>query len=156
MKRFQFINWRHLKIVRRQSTLLKKTKFYDPVLWMGFNCLKASATSRRQFTFSHQVPRNSWYSLYRRREDERLSWTWSHPVVLNTGPMDWEYSTLTTRLFLHKAGFHKGAYIIAHIRGLYLMWYLINLKITFRKSSASPEKMQSPFKNLKSVCPPSF
>ena len=23
---------------------------------MGFNCLKASATSRRQFTFYHQVP----------------------------------------------------------------------------------------------------
>ena len=29
---------------------------------MGFNCLKATATSRRQFTFYHSVPRNSWYS----------------------------------------------------------------------------------------------
>ena len=26
-------------------------KKYDTFLWMGFNCLKASATSRRQFTF---------------------------------------------------------------------------------------------------------
>ena len=28
-------------------------KLYGPFLWMGFNCLKASATSRRQFTFYH-------------------------------------------------------------------------------------------------------
>ena len=32
-----------------------------PFLWMGFNCLKATATSRRQFTFYHSVPRNSWF-----------------------------------------------------------------------------------------------
>ena len=31
-------------------TLLKK-KLYGPFSWMGFNCLKARATSRRQFTF---------------------------------------------------------------------------------------------------------
>ena len=43
------------------------------------------------------VPRNSWYSLYRPRKDERLSRPWNHPVVLNTGPLDWESSTLTTR-----------------------------------------------------------
>ena len=48
-------------------------------------------------------------------------------VVLNTGPMDWESSTLTTRPLLHKRGYHKGAFIIAHIRGLYLMWYLIQI-----------------------------
>ena len=50
---------------------------------MRFNCLKASATSRRQFTFYHLVPRYSWYSFYRPRKDERLSRPWSHPVVLN-------------------------------------------------------------------------
>ena len=27
------------------------TLLYGPFLWMGFNCLKARATSRRQFTF---------------------------------------------------------------------------------------------------------
>ena len=31
----------------------KKKKLYGPFLWMGFNCLKARATSRRQFTFYH-------------------------------------------------------------------------------------------------------
>ena len=69
---------------------------------MGFNCLKARATSRRQFTFYHLVPRSSWYSFYRPREDERLSRPWSHPVVLNTGPLVWETSALTTRPLLHK------------------------------------------------------
>ena len=28
-----------------------KKQFYDTFLWMGFNSLKARATSRRQFTF---------------------------------------------------------------------------------------------------------
>ena len=64
---------------------------------MGFNCLKATATSRRQFTFYHSVPRKSWYSLYRPRKDERLSRPWSYPVVLSTGPLDWESSALTTK-----------------------------------------------------------
>ena len=48
---------------------------------MGFNCLKASSTSRRQFTFYHEVPRCSWYSFYRPWKDERLSRPWSHPMV---------------------------------------------------------------------------
>ena len=63
---------------------------------MGFNCLKATATSRRQFTFYHSVPSNSWYSFYQPHKDERLSWPWSQPVVLNTEPLDWESSALTT------------------------------------------------------------
>ena len=63
---------------------------------MRFNCLKATTTSRRQFTFYHSVPRNPWYSFYRPRKDERLSRPWSHPVVLNTGPLDWESSAITT------------------------------------------------------------
>ena len=37
-----------------------------------------------------------WYSLYRPRKDERLSRPWSHPMVLNTGLLDWESSALTT------------------------------------------------------------
>ena len=28
-------------------------KLYGPFLWMGFNFLKARATSRKQFTFYH-------------------------------------------------------------------------------------------------------
>ena len=64
---------------------------------MWFNCLKATATSRRQFTFYHSVPRNSWYSFYQPRKDERLSRPWSHPVVLNRGPLDRQSSTLTAQ-----------------------------------------------------------
>ena len=76
---------------------LKKKKLYGPFLWMGFNCLKATTTSRRQFTFYHSVPRNCWYSFYQPRKDERLSRPWSHPVVLHTGLLDWESRTLTSR-----------------------------------------------------------
>ena len=39
-------------------------KLYGPFLWMGFNCLKATTTSRRQFIFYHSVPRNPWYSYW--------------------------------------------------------------------------------------------
>ena len=46
-----------------------KKKLYGPFLWMGFNCLKATATSRRQFTFYHSVPRNSWNSFYQPQKD---------------------------------------------------------------------------------------
>ena len=66
----------------------KQKNLFGPFLWMGFNCLKATVISRRQFNFYHSVPRNSWYSFYRVRKDERLSRPWSHPVVLNTGPLD--------------------------------------------------------------------
>ena len=55
------------------------------------------ATTRRQFTLYHQVPRNSWYSFDRPRKDERLSRPWSRTVVLNTAPLDWESSALITR-----------------------------------------------------------
>ena len=51
-----------------------------------------TATKRRKFTFYHLVPRNFWYSFDRPRKDEKLSQLWSHPVVLNTGPMEWESS----------------------------------------------------------------
>ena len=35
---------------------IKKTTLCCPFLWMGFNCLKARATSRRQFTFTYKFP----------------------------------------------------------------------------------------------------
>ena len=68
------------------------------------------ATLRRQFTFYHQVPRDSWYSFYRPQKDERLSRPWSHPVVLNTGLLDWESSVLTTRPLLHKEKSKRWVY----------------------------------------------
>ena len=36
-----------------RTPFLKKLLLYGPFLKMGFNCLKARATSRRQFTFYH-------------------------------------------------------------------------------------------------------
>ena len=44
-----------------------------------------TATLRRQFTFYHSVPRNSWYSFYRPRKDERLSRPWSHKTGFEHG-----------------------------------------------------------------------
>ena len=85
---------------------LKKKNLYGSFLWMGFNCPKASATLRRQFTFYHKVPRYSWYSFYWPQKNERLSRPWSHPVVLNKGPLDWESSAITTRPTLHHCGFN--------------------------------------------------
>ena len=65
-----------------------KNKLNDP-FWIGFNCLKARITSRRQFTFYQYILRNSWFSFYQPGKDERLSQPWSHPVVLNMGLLDW-------------------------------------------------------------------
>ena len=70
---------------------LKKTLW--SLLWMWFNCLKARGT------FYHKVPRYPSYSFFRSQKDERLSWSGSHPVVLNTGPLDWESSILITTCF---------------------------------------------------------
>ena len=91
-------------LATKTSTCLKfslKETLWTLFLWTRFNCLKVGATSRRQFAFYHYVPRNSRYSFYRPQKDERLSWPWSHPVILSTRPLDWESSPLTTRsLFL--------------------------------------------------------
>ena len=96
------------KEISSSNFMSLKKKLYDPFLWIGFNCLKATATSRRQFTFYLSVPRNPWYSFYRPRKDERLSRPWSHPVVLNTGSLDWESSALTTWPLLHKPKSRPG------------------------------------------------
>ena len=45
------------------------------------------------------------------REDERLSRPWSHPAVLNTGPLDWESSALTTRPLLYEPTYSHGTLI---------------------------------------------
>ena len=96
-------NWM-LSCVRKYCSSINspftQKKLYGPFLWMGFNCLKARATSRRHFAFYRYAPRNSWYSFYQPQKDERLSRPWSHPVALNMGPLDWKSSTLTTRPLL--------------------------------------------------------
>ena len=60
---FPHVLQRHALIKQKVSRVnhapyVKKTKqnkkqLYGPFLWMGFNCLRARATSRRQFTFYH-------------------------------------------------------------------------------------------------------
>ena len=65
------------------------------------------ATTRRGFTFYHSVPRSSWYPFNRPRKDERLSWPWSHAVVLNPWTMDWESSALIAMPFLNNHIFKK-------------------------------------------------
>ena len=61
---------------------------------MGLNCLKATVTSRRQFTFYRSVSRNSWYSFYRPWKDERLS----QPSGFEHGTLNWESGALATRV----------------------------------------------------------
>ena len=56
----------------------KINKLYGSFFWMGFNYLKARATLRNQFAAR------------------------SLPVVLDTGPLDWESCALTTRSLLLK------------------------------------------------------
>ena len=50
------------------------------------------ATTRKEFNFYHYVLRNSWYSFDGPQMNERPSRIWSHAVVLNVGPLDWEVS----------------------------------------------------------------
>ena len=38
---------------KKNDDIIKKKKFMAPFYGWGFNCLKARATSRRQFTFYH-------------------------------------------------------------------------------------------------------
>ena len=68
---------------------------------MEFNFLKATATSRRQFTFYHSNPRSSWYSFY-------WPWTsggWKVESTLEP-PSGFEHGTpelaLTTGPLIHK------------------------------------------------------
>ena len=37
--------------MKKTKTILTEKKPYGPFIWIGFNCLKAWTTSRRQFTF---------------------------------------------------------------------------------------------------------
>ena len=84
-------SWFKTNLVSKACEQKKQTLW--PLFMDGVQLPKAKTTSRRQFTFYHSVPTNSWYSFYRLRKDERLSQPCSHPVVLNTGLLNWESST---------------------------------------------------------------
>ena len=58
--------------------------------------------TRRQFTFYHKSPEIlGIYSFEQPQKDEGLSQPGCHAVILNSGPLDWELSALTTRPLLH-------------------------------------------------------
>ena len=66
---------------------------------MRFNCLKATEPLKGDsllFTFKSPGV-GFWSSFDQLWKDKKLSQSWSHPVVLNTRPLDWEPSTLTTK-----------------------------------------------------------
>ena len=77
----------------------KKTTLWL-LFWMGFNCLKATATPRRHFTFYHSVPRNFWCSFYRPGKDEgwvnlgATQWFWTRdPWIGNPAPWPLGHTT---------------------------------------------------------------
>ena len=74
-----------------------ETKTLRPLLSQGYR-----ATTRRKFIFYHSFPRSSRFSTDHPQKDERLSWPWSHPGVLNRGQLDCKSSTLTTTSLLHE------------------------------------------------------
>ena len=86
-----------LMLVKIFLHFIKKTHFITPLYGWGSTVSRLQSQYKWQFTFYHLVPRSSWYSTDRPQKDEKLSWPWNHPVVLNSGPLDWESSTLTTR-----------------------------------------------------------
>ena len=103
----------------------KKTRWVQ--LFLGYK-----TTMKRQFTFYHYVPRNPWCSFDQLGKDERLCQPWSHAVVLNKGPLDWESSALMTRSLLHKtysAGscYNEPFYLIL----LFVLGYPTRLKQLF-------------------------
>ena len=74
------INWEVLSMVKLGKT-------WPPFMYGVQQPQGYRATSRKQFTFYHQVPRNPWYSFYWPLRDVKLSWSWSHPVYFcNTAP----------------------------------------------------------------------
>ena len=92
-------------IISFKWTRKLEKKLYGPFLCIMYGIQLSEgyrAITRRQFTFCYSVPRSSWHSVDLSWKDERLSWPWSHPVVLSPGPLDLESTALTTRSLLHK------------------------------------------------------
>ena len=70
---------------------------------MGFNCLKAAKPLRTDsYFFTTKFPEIPGTHLINLRRMKGLVNHWSHPVVLNLGPLDWESRALITRSLLDK------------------------------------------------------
>ena len=99
---FFFCNqtWQGQSVMFSLKLLLKK-KTLRPLFMDGVQLSQGyTVTTRRQFAFSHWVPRASRYSFGRPQKDKRLSWPWSHATVLNLVTLDWKSSTLMIRPLL--------------------------------------------------------
>ena len=64
--------------VQQISASKERKTLYGPFSWMGFNCLKAKKSLRRQFTCHHLVPSSTWNSFHKSPKDGTLSQPWSH------------------------------------------------------------------------------
>ena len=78
----------------------KKKKTLWPLFMDGVQLPQGYSHFEDTIYFLPFSSQKSWYSFYRPRKDERLSRPCRHPVVLNTGLLDWESSVLTTRPLL--------------------------------------------------------
>ena len=55
---------------------------YMNFLWIGFNCLKPTEPLQREsLLFAVLSPGKFWYSFDRTQNDERLSQSWSQPLL---------------------------------------------------------------------------
>ena len=90
---------------------------------MGFICLTATEPPQGDsLLFTHSIPSTSWYLFNRPRKNEKLSWTWIHPAVLNLGSLDWGSNTLTTRqslVYTYPSPFYIWANIVQ------FQWYTV-------------------------------
>ena len=62
----------------------EKTNFMAPFYGWGSTALRLQPLQGGSLLFTTKFPV---YSFYQPQKDERLSRPWSHPVVLNTGPL---------------------------------------------------------------------
>ena len=111
-KAFNFHDWifcyhepfhNNRKNQRKQTIDLHfKKNFKAPFYGWGSIASKLEPIWGGSLLFTTKLPEiPGIYSFYQPQKDERLSQPWSHPVVLNTGPLDWESSALTTRPLFH-------------------------------------------------------
>ena len=109
----------HLTILlyRRKSGAILIKNFMAPFYGWGFKSLKIIKPLQRE---SLLFTTNSPGVAATPRKDGRLSQPWSHSMVLNLGPLNWESSALTNKPLLHNwwklIGFCQIRFEIVDIR----------------------------------------
>ena len=96
-----FLLWKYWKYWLPQNDgwwcriLVKKKNFIAPFYGWGLTASRLELLHGGSLLFTTKFPDIT--RTYFTRKDDRLSWPWSQPVVLNTGPLDWESRAFTTR-----------------------------------------------------------